>query len=58
VDNGLSVLGIDIDAGKVEALKAGRTYIHHIPGDSFREPVANGRFLPSTDFAQHVLTAS
>jgi UDP-N-acetyl-D-glucosamine dehydrogenase len=52
LDNGLAVIGVDIDAGKVAALKEGRTYIHHIPGESFREPVAQGRFLPSTDFAE------
>jgi UDP-N-acetyl-D-glucosamine dehydrogenase len=52
LDNGLSVVGVDVDTVKVEALKEGRTYIHHIPGESFREPVAKGRFLPSTDFAE------
>jgi UDP-N-acetyl-D-glucosamine dehydrogenase len=52
LDNGLAVIGIDIDAGKVKALMEGRTYIHHIPGESFREPIAKGRFLPSSDFAE------
>jgi UDP-N-acetyl-D-glucosamine dehydrogenase len=52
LDNGLAVIGVDIDASKVEALKEGRTYIHHIPGESFRAPVAAGRFLPSTRFAE------
>jgi UDP-N-acetyl-D-glucosamine dehydrogenase len=46
------VIGIDIDAGKVAALREGRTYIHHLPAESFREPIARGRFLPSTDFAE------
>ena len=52
LDNGLTVIGIDIDAGKVAALREGRTYIHHLPAESFREPIARGRFLPSTDFAE------
>ena len=52
LDNGLAVIGIDIDAGKVAALREGRTYIHHLPAESFREPIARGRFLPSTDFAE------
>jgi UDP-N-acetyl-D-glucosamine dehydrogenase len=52
LDNGLAVIGVDIDAGKVAALREGRTYIHHIPGENFRGPVAQGRFLPSTDFAE------
>jgi UDP-N-acetyl-D-glucosamine dehydrogenase len=52
LDNGLAVIGIDIDAGKVAALREGRTYIHHLPAESFREPIGRGRFLPSTDFAE------
>jgi UDP-N-acetyl-D-glucosamine dehydrogenase len=52
LDNGLTVIGIDIDAGKVAALREGRTYIHHLPAEAFREPIARGRFLPSTDFAE------
>ncbi|MBV9970097.1 MAG: nucleotide sugar dehydrogenase, partial [Xanthobacteraceae bacterium] len=52
LDNRLSVIGIDIDATKIEALREGRTYIHHIPGETFRAPVAAGRFLPSTSFAE------
>jgi UDP-N-acetyl-D-glucosamine dehydrogenase len=43
LDNGLAVIGIDIDVGKVAALKEGRTYIHHIPAEGFREPIARGR---------------
>jgi UDP-N-acetyl-D-glucosamine dehydrogenase len=52
LDNGLTVIGIDIDAGKVAALREGRTYIHHLPAEAFRGPIARGRFLPSTDFAE------
>src|SRR5262249_43225525 len=37
---------------QVAALREGRTYIHHLPAESFREPIARGRFLPSTDFAE------
>jgi UDP-N-acetyl-D-glucosamine dehydrogenase len=32
--------------------QGGPHYIHHIPGDSFREPIARGRFLPTSDFAE------
>jgi UDP-N-acetyl-D-glucosamine dehydrogenase len=52
LDNGLAVLGIDVDPRKVEALKEGCTYIRHIPGETFRKPVVEGRFLPSTDVAE------
>ncbi len=51
LDNGLSVIGIDVDATKVEALKGGRTYIHHLPAEAFREPISRGRFRPTVDFA-------
>ena len=52
LDNGFAVIGFDIDPAKVEALEAGRSYIHHIPGETLRAPVAAGRFLPTTDFAE------
>jgi UDP-N-acetyl-D-glucosamine dehydrogenase len=51
LDNRLAVIGVDVDAAKVEALKAGRSYIHHIPADTFRDAVAGGRFRPTVDFA-------
>ncbi|MCS7089711.1 MAG: nucleotide sugar dehydrogenase [Verrucomicrobiota bacterium] len=50
--SGLKVLGLDIDPAKVEALNAGRSYIHHIPAQAIAEQVAAGRFSASTDFSR------
>ncbi|HDZ19690.1 hypothetical protein LCGC14_0015350 [marine sediment metagenome] len=47
---GLKVLGFDVDAAKVKALKAGRSYIEHIPSKVVKEMVAGGAFDATTDF--------
>ena len=47
---GLKVLGFDVDAAKVKALKAGRSYIEHIPSKSVKEMVAAKAFDATTDF--------
>jgi len=44
------VLGLDIDATKVEALNAGRSYIQHIESAALAEQVLGGRFSATTDF--------
>jgi len=44
------VLGLDIDAAKVESLNAGRSYIKHIESAALAEQVNAGRFSASTDF--------
>ncbi len=36
VDSGLRVIGFDVDPAKVEALNAGRTYLHHLGTDFVR----------------------
>jgi UDP-N-acetyl-D-glucosamine dehydrogenase len=48
--SGVTVLGLDIDPGKVEELGQGRSYIKHISAQSIQEHVANGRFSASVDF--------
>jgi len=50
--SGVSVIGLDIDASKVEALNAGRSYIHHISSSAIAEQIQAGRFGASTDFAK------
>jgi UDP-N-acetyl-D-glucosamine dehydrogenase len=47
---GVKVMGFDIDPAKVEALRAGRSYIGHIPSSSVAEMVRSGRFEPTADF--------
>lgn len=49
---GLRVLGLDIDPKKIEALTAGRSYIHHIPSESIQEQVNARQFSATTDFSQ------
>ena len=46
---GYRVLGFDIDARKVELLKAGKSYIEHIPSQKIAETLADG-FDCTTDF--------
>ncbi len=49
---GFRVLGFDVDSSKVEALRQGRSYIHHIDGEIVRDLVASGRFEPTDDFSR------
>ena len=52
IRGGAKVLGFDVDAAKVKALTAGRSYIEHIPARTIKEMVASGRFSATTDFRQ------
>ncbi len=56
-EGGFAVIGFDIDAEKVEALRAGRSYIRHVPAGRLApflgaQPPRAGRpaFLPTTDY--------
>src|SRR5258705_6262769 len=48
--SGATVLGLDIDPAKVEALNAGRSYIRHIENSAIAEAVDAGRLHASADF--------
>lgn len=50
--NGNQVLGLDIDAAKVDAINASRSYIQHISQESIAEQVSAGRLQASTDFSR------
>ena len=50
--SGLTVLGLDIDPAKIDAINAGRTYIKHVKEDEIGAQVKSGRFVPSTDFTK------
>jgi UDP-N-acetyl-D-glucosamine dehydrogenase len=52
VDAGATVIGLDVDATKVEALNEGRSYIRHIEGATIATMRDSGRFEASTDFAR------
>ena len=49
--SGVRVLGLDIDAKKVAALNAGRSYIQHIPAGEIKRLVRAGKFFASADFS-------
>ena len=49
---GFQVVGFDVDAKKVAALSAGKSYIGHIPDARIAELVQDGRFIPTTDFSK------
>lgn len=48
---GYRVLGFDIDPAKIDALRAGRSYIEHIPADAIATARARG-FEPTADFSR------
>lgn len=50
--NGVRVLGLDIDQAKVDAINAGRSYIHHISAESIAAEVEAEKLAASTDFAR------
>jgi len=47
-----SVLGLDIDPNKIEAINAGRSYIKHIDSGEIAAARGAGRFEASTDFSR------
>src|SRR5665213_1271443 len=47
---GVTVIGLDIDPAKIEAINAGKSYIEHIDAGLIREQVAKKRLSASTDF--------
>lgn len=50
--SGVEVLGLDIDAAKVEAVNAGRSYIAHIAADAIQSLVGEKRFSASANFSR------
>jgi UDP-N-acetyl-D-glucosamine dehydrogenase len=47
-----TVLGLDVDAGKVKSLNRGISYIKHIGSAEIRRLVKDGKFSASTDFSR------
>src|ERR1700726_3530005 len=50
--SGVAVLGLDVDAEKVELLNNGRSYIKHIDAAAIAEMTKAGLFNASTDFSR------
>jgi UDP-N-acetyl-D-glucosamine dehydrogenase len=48
----VSVLGLDVDAKKVQLLNGGKSYIKHIEPSAIAELVRSGKFSASTEFSR------
>jgi UDP-N-acetyl-D-glucosamine dehydrogenase len=48
----VSVLGLDVDASKVQLLNNGKSYIKHIEPSAIAELIRSGKFSASTDFSR------
>ena len=49
---GVRVVGLDVDAKKVSALNAGKSYIKHIPAGEIKKLVRAKKFSATTDFSE------
>ena len=49
---GATVLGLDIDRGKIEALTQGRSYIKHIAPETIKAAVESHTFSATSDFSR------
>jgi UDP-N-acetyl-D-glucosamine dehydrogenase len=50
--SGVTVLGLDIDTAKVDALNQGKSYIKHLPDALIAEAMKGGTFSASSDFGR------
>jgi UDP-N-acetyl-D-glucosamine dehydrogenase len=50
--SGVTVLGLDIDTSKVDALNQGKSYIKHISPEAVSQAVGSRAFSASTDFGR------
>jgi len=50
--SGVTVLGLDVDAAKVDTLHQGKSYIKHIPSEAVAEVVKAGTFSATSDFGR------
>jgi len=50
--SGVTVLGLDIDTAKVDALNQGKSYIKHIPADAVADALKSDAFSASSDFSR------
>ena len=49
---GYDVIGFDIDDAKIEAIRAGQSYIKHIPSNTIRALTDEGRFTATSDMSR------
>ena len=48
---GFKVIGIDLDANKIAALKQGKSYILDVPQKLIADTIRSGQFTPTSDFS-------
>lgn len=51
VEVGYDVVGLDLDAARVERLAGGSSYVGDIADETLRAALDSGRFLPTSDYA-------
>lgn len=49
---GFRIIGFDVDPRKVSMLKAGKSYIRHLPAEIFNKSIKSGQFDPTTDMSR------
>ncbi len=49
-ETGFPVIGIDVDASKVDAINQGRSYIEDVPSERVAQLIANGKLSATTDY--------
>jgi UDP-N-acetyl-D-glucosamine dehydrogenase len=49
---GLATVGLDVDPVKVDSLRRGQSYIHHIPAELIRDQVEQKHLSATTDFSE------
>jgi len=49
--SGFTVIGIDVDKSKVDALKKGESYVQDAKNDNVKLFIKNKKFIPTTDFS-------
>jgi len=49
---GLATVGLDVDPAKVDSLRRGQSYIHHIPAELIRDQVDKKHLSAATDFSE------
>jgi UDP-N-acetyl-D-glucosamine dehydrogenase len=52
ITGGFQTIGFDVDPSKIEKLKAGKSYIEHIPSEWIGKCVKNGSFVPTADLSR------
>ena len=51
VEQGYRVIGVDLDARRIDSLRAGESYVDDIPNAQLRDALAAGSYTPTTDYA-------